>query len=198
VHNRTGLKTSGLQIRVAGESIPEKIYLHTGRLIFGYSFQANCEGTGLLPVALSGGLGSRGRLLFRLPRFLASDASPRAGGRKVQGSVSGVHQRKQLSPMPHLHKDWAHSSRLASFGRAEPQWLLRGVAVMVVRAGASPLSLAICSQYTGSRMCGFASRIIFISICAIPANVGPERAALWVRAVGGSVHTPKLQPSRVG
>ena len=149
-----------------------------------------------MPVALSGGLGSRGRLLFRLPRFLASDASPRAGGRKVQGSVSCVHQRKQLSPMPHLHKDWAHSSRLASFGRAEPQWLLRGVAVMVVRAGASPLSLAICSQYTGSRMCGFASRIIFISICAIPANVGPERAALWVRAVGGSVHTPKLQPSR--
>jgi hypothetical protein len=153
-----------------------------------------------LPVALSGGLGSRGRLLFRLPRFLASDASPRAGGRKVQGSVSGVHQRRQLSPMQHLHKDWAHSSRLASFGRAEPQWLLRGVAVMVVRAGASPLSLAICSQYTGSRMCGFASRIIFISICAIPTNVGTRAGgAVGPRSGRLSAHAEAyIQPSRVG
>ncbi len=74
-----------------------------------------------------------------------------------------------------------------SFGRAEPQWLLRGVAHIVMRAGASPLSFAICSQYTGSRMCGFASRIIFISICAIPRQtLDPSKQA---RRASGSCGT---------
>ena len=56
-----------------------------------------------------------------------------------------------------------------------------------MRAGASPLSFAICSQYTGSRMCGFASRIIFISICAIPRQtLDPSKQA---RRASGSCGT---------